>query len=49
VQGAPPIKEDERRRYFRLTTLGRDAAQLEARRLQQLVADTRTRRLLSTK
>ena len=39
--------EDERRRYFTLTPLGRDAARLEARRLQSLVADTRTRRLLA--
>jgi DNA-binding PadR family transcriptional regulator len=36
----------ERRRYFALTPLGRDAARLEARRLQQLVADARTQRLL---
>jgi DNA-binding PadR family transcriptional regulator len=34
------------RRYFRATTLGRDAARLEARRLQELLADARTRRLL---
>lgn len=34
------------RRYFRPTTLGRDAARLEARRLQELLGDARTRRLL---
>jgi DNA-binding PadR family transcriptional regulator len=34
------------RRYFRVTTLGRDAARLEARRLQELLGDARTRRLL---
>lgn len=34
------------RRYFRTTTLGRDAARLEARRLQELLSDARTRRLL---
>lgn len=39
--------DDERRRYFRLSPLGREAARLEARRLHELVADTRTRRLLS--
>ena len=39
----------ERRRYFRLTPLGRDAARLEARRLQALIADARTRKLLSKK
>lgn len=42
-------EDDERRRYFRLTPLGNDAARLEARRLQELVADTRTRRLLSSR
>ena len=41
--------DDERRRYFKLTTLGQDAARLEARRLHELVSDARTRRLLSTK
>jgi DNA-binding PadR family transcriptional regulator len=38
--------DHERRRYFALTTLGRDAARLEARRMQALVTDSRTRRLL---
>jgi DNA-binding PadR family transcriptional regulator len=37
---------DERRRYFHLSPLGRDAARLEARRLKELVSDARTRRLL---
>ena len=41
--------DDERRRYFRLTPLGSDAARLEARRLHELVADTRTKRLLSSR
>src|SRR5262249_200767 len=41
--------DDERRRYFRLTTLGSEAARLEARRLHELVADTRTKRLLSSR
>jgi DNA-binding PadR family transcriptional regulator len=36
----------ERRRYFALTPLGRDAARLEARRLHSIVSDTRTQRLL---
>jgi len=39
--------DDERRRYFKLTLLGDGAARAEARRLQQLVADVRTRRLLT--
>jgi DNA-binding PadR family transcriptional regulator len=34
------------RRYFRATALGRDAARLEARRLQELLSDARARRLL---
>jgi DNA-binding PadR family transcriptional regulator len=34
------------RRYFRATTLGREAARLEARRLQELLGDARARRLL---
>ena len=38
-------RQDDRR-YFRVTTLGRDAARLEARRLQELLGDARTRRLL---
>jgi len=45
----PGGDHDERRRYFKLTPLGRDAARLEARRLQDLVSDARTRRLLSTR
>ena len=45
----PASGEDERRRYFRLTPLGRDAARLEARRLQEVVSDTRLRRLLKAK
>lgn len=36
----------ERRRYFGLTPLGREAARLEARRLQSIVSDARTQRLL---
>lgn len=38
--------DDERRRYYRLTKRGRDAAQREAQRLQQLVFDARERRVL---
>jgi DNA-binding PadR family transcriptional regulator len=40
---------DERRRYFQLTPLGQDAARFEARRLQELVTDSRTKRLLSAR
>ena len=41
--------DDERRRYFAATPLGREAARLEARRMQDLVADARTRRLLGAR
>jgi len=40
---------DGRRRYFQLTPLGHQAARYEARRLQELVADSRTKRLLSAR
>ena len=36
----------ERRRYFKLTTVGREVARLEARRLTALAQDSRLRRLL---
>jgi len=38
--------DDPRRRYYRLTKLGRDAARAEARRLDQLAAMARAKRLL---
>ena len=41
-----PAGDDERRRYFRLTAFGEQAARLEAARLRELVADVRMRRLL---
>jgi DNA-binding PadR family transcriptional regulator len=42
-----PGDQLERRRYFKLTALGREAGRFEARRLQELVADSRTKRLLA--
>lgn len=39
-------KDDPRRRYYQLTTLGREAAQIEARRLERLAAMARAKRLL---
>jgi len=39
--------EDERRRYFRLTTAGEQAAAAEARRLEALVQESRAKRLLA--
>lgn len=40
---------DERRRYFRLTSHGDGVARVEARRLEALVSDARTRRLLKAR
>jgi DNA-binding PadR family transcriptional regulator len=39
--------DDERRRYYRITTKGRDVAREEARRLADQVAAARARKLLS--
>ena len=41
-----PGEDDERRRYYRLTRLGRKVAELEARRLERLLADARATGLL---
>jgi DNA-binding PadR family transcriptional regulator len=41
-----PAHDDERRRYYRLTRLGRDVAKAEARRLERLLADARATGLL---
>ena len=41
-----PDEDDERRRYYRLTRLGRKVAEVEARRLEQLLADARATGLL---
>jgi DNA-binding PadR family transcriptional regulator len=37
------------RRYFRVTTAGREAARAEARRLEVLVSESRAKRLLPAK
>lgn len=39
-------EDDERRRYYRLTDFGRHVVNAEARRLQQLVANARAKRIL---
>jgi len=45
--GAPERGEDdERRRYYRLTALGRQVVKAEARRLQSLVAMAQDKRVL---
>ena len=41
-----PEKADERRRYYRLTELGRRVASAEAARMQRLVGVARAQRLL---
>jgi DNA-binding PadR family transcriptional regulator len=41
-----PEHDDERRRYYRLTRLGRKVAMAEAQRLERLLADARTTGLL---
>ena len=43
----PAVDDDERRRYFRLTPLGQQAAAAEARRLEAVVVEARARRLLT--
>lgn len=41
-----PEEDDERRRYYRLTRLGRKVAEVEARRLERLLQDARACGLL---
>jgi len=41
-----PDEDDERRRYYRLTRLGRRVAEVEARRLERLLSDARATGLL---
>jgi Predicted transcriptional regulator len=41
-----PAHDDQRRRYYRLTQLGRAVAIAEARRLERLLADARATGLL---
>ena len=41
-----PARDDERRRYYRLTTLGRRVARAEAARLTRLLTDARATGLL---
>lgn len=40
-------EDDERRRYFKLTAAGSQAASAEARRLEALVLESRAKRLLT--
>ena len=41
-----PELDDERRRYYRITALGRAVAAAEARRMERLVAVARTKRII---
>jgi len=43
---APPERDDERRRYYRLTSLGVAVARAEARRLDTIVRAARRKRLI---
>jgi DNA-binding PadR family transcriptional regulator len=45
----PAGLDDERRRYYRLTPLGRKVAAAELERLEALVADARTKRWLTSR
>ena len=42
----PPPDHDDRRRYYRIASLGRSAARTEAHRLERLTAMARDKRLL---
>jgi DNA-binding PadR family transcriptional regulator len=44
-----PRHDDERRRYYRLSRLGRQVAMAEAQRLERLLADARATGLLRTR
>ena len=46
AQRPDPEEDDERRRYYRLTRLGRKVAEVEARRLEQLLGQARASGLL---
>lgn len=42
----PDADDDARRRYYRITRLGRESAEAESRRLARLVETARSKRLL---
>lgn len=47
LEGADDPDDDQRRRYYRLTSPGRDALQAEVRRLQGILDQARATRALS--
>ncbi len=42
-----PEDDDERRKYYRLTTLGKDVLAAEARRLESLIGEARRKQIIS--
>ena len=48
VRHAGGKNDDPRRRYYKLTEIGRNTAIAEAKRLEKLVADARSKRLIKT-
>lgn len=47
IEDAPaPADDDERRKYYRLTSLGRDVLSAEARRLESLLGEARRKQVL---
>jgi DNA-binding PadR family transcriptional regulator len=44
-----PDRDDERRRYYRLTHLGRSVASAEARRLETIVRAARRKKLIGVR
>ncbi len=49
-EGRPtPDEDDERRRYFRVTAIGRRAARRESERLRRLLAEARALKLFDTR
>ena len=47
VQGSAPIKDDERRKYYKLSQLGRDVLSAEARRLESLISEARRKQVIT--
>lgn len=48
VRHSAAKNDDPRRRYYKLTDAGRETAVAEAKRLEKLVADARSKRLIKT-
>jgi DNA-binding PadR family transcriptional regulator len=42
-----PEEDDERRKYYKLTALGRDVLSAEARRLESLIAEARRKQIIT--